>query len=192
MLQMVAVASACAVCLTACGGGDGDSTASSQPARETVSARSAPFAKYSGKGPAKLHLAEFGTEGSDSDRTEVEELIDAYLPAIGGGRWKSACRYLSANLMSQIDQIARRSKRPVKPTCAEILQALVESANARSHESLVTAPQGIASLRIKESPSGGFALFHGSDGEDHWMTVSRAGGTWGITSPTPEAFPSQG
>lgn len=181
-------AAAVAACLAACGGSD--SSTSTAPPAETVSARSAPFAKYSGKGAAKLHIAEFGTEGSDSDRTEVEAAIDAYLPAIGAGRWQSACHYLSASLMSQIDQIAERSKRPVKPTCAEILQALVESANAQSGESLVTAPQGIASLRIKEGPGGGFALFHGSDGKDHWMTVGRAGETWGVSSPTPEAFPS--
>jgi hypothetical protein len=176
--------------MVACGGG-GDSTTSPKPAsppREVVSPQSASFEKYSGDGPGQLRIAEFGVEGSETERQEVETIVVPYLQAIGKGDWWRACGYLSDNLVAQFEEIAAKSKRPTPPTCAEILHAFVVTSNRRSGELLVRAPDGIASLRIKDPPGGGFALFHGSDGEDHWMTVRREGDIWGVMSPTPEAF----
>ena len=175
---------ACGLCLVACGGSEGETSA----AEETVSARSAPFQKYSGKGPAHLRIAEFGVEGSAGERGQVEGVVVAYLEASSSARWKRACRYLSGILSAQIEEISRKAKRSPPPTCAEVLRALVGSSNRRSGESQVRAPDGIASLRVKEGPGGGFALFHGGDGEDYWVTVNRQDGRWGVSSPTPEAF----
>jgi hypothetical protein len=179
----------CAACLTACGGEGSTSTPEqASPPREVLSPQSAPFHKYSGDAPGQLHIAEFGVEGSESERREVAAVVTPYLKAVGAGDWKRACGYLSDNLVEQFEEIAKKSKRPTEPTCAEILRALVASSNRKSGESLVQAPDGIASLRIKDPPGGGFALFHGSDGKDYWMTVRREGGGWGVMSPTPEAF----
>lgn len=188
---MVVVLACCVTGFSACGG-DEDSTSSSNGAKSGVaSPRSRPFVKYSGTGPAKLHLAEFGTEGSAGDRAEVETILSAYLKAIRAGRWQSACGLLSAALSVHIDEIAEQAKRQPQPTCVEILPALVQSSNTESGQSIVSAPHDIASLRIKEGPGGGFALFHGGDGKDYWMTVNRDGGRWGILSPVPEAFAAQ-
>jgi hypothetical protein len=186
---VVAALFGCATCLAACGGEDSTTgLEAASPPREVVSPQSASFEKYSGDGPGQLGIAEFGVEGSESERNRVQGVVVPYLQAVGAGDWWRACGYLSDNLVAQFEEIAAKSKRPTKPTCAEILRALVSSSTRRSGEPLVRAPGGIASLRIKDPPGGGFALFHGSDGEDHWMTVRREGDIWGVMSPTPEAF----
>jgi hypothetical protein len=181
---------ACAIFLGACGGDSAQPTTDVSPSSEsgTVSARSKSFQKYSGKGAAKLHLAEFGTEASPEDRIEAQSVVDAFLQATGKGEWSRACGYLSGGLMSQFDEIARRSKGTPKPSCGEILQALAQPSGAQSGKPQVYAPQGLASLRIKEGPGGGFALFRGSDGEDHWMAMKREAGEWGVLSITPQPF----
>lgn len=186
---VVAALLGCVTCLAACGGGDSTTgPEAASPPREVVSPQSASFQKYSGDGPGQLRIAEFGVEGSESERHRVQAVVVPYLQAIGTGDWWRACGYLSDNLVAQFDEIAARSKQPTEPTCAEILRALVSSSTRRSGEPLVRAPDGIASLRIKDPPGGGFALFHGSNGEDHWMTVRREGDVWGVMSPAPEAF----
>jgi hypothetical protein len=174
--------------LAACSDGEQAGTSAKGPPveREVVSSRSAPFHKYSGRGPAKLRLAEFGTEARSSDRLEVQVAVNAFLLASDNGQWERACPYASEILLSQIRQIARNSKRTPEPSCGEVLQELASPPGKEAASPL--APQGIASLRIKEGPGGGFALFHGSDGADHWITVRREAGGWKILSPAAQAF----
>lgn len=172
-----------AVLLAACGG---DGTEETIPSREgVVSPRSASFQKYSGKGAAQLRIAEFGVEASDEDRTQAEAAILAYLRAAGEGNWDAACAHVSATLRAQIDEIARRSAASAgRLGCGEILKVLGGGAKATP----VNAPDGISSLRVKEGPGGGFALFHGGDGSDYWMTVKREQGDWKVLSAAPQRF----
>jgi hypothetical protein len=179
----------CAFLLLACGGREqaGTSTPSVPPEREVVSPRSAPFQRYSGNGPLKLRLAEFGTEASREDRLKAQARIDAFLAATGRGQWEHACGYVSEVLRAQIAELIRNSRRSPRPSCGEVLQGLAFPRGGKAPRSL-SAPQGIASLRIKEGPGGGFALFHGSDGADHWIAVRREGGSWQVLSPAPQIF----
>jgi len=174
-----------AILLAACGGDGDEGTMPSPPREGVVSPRSASFQKYSGKGAAQLHIAEFGVEASDEDRTRAEATILAYLRATEKGDWDAACAYVSATLRAQIDEIARRSAASAgEPECGEILKVLGEGVKA----SPVDAPNGISSLRVKEGPGGGFALFHGGDGSDYWMTVKREQGDWKVLSAAPQRF----
>jgi hypothetical protein len=173
--------------------GAGESTAevrSSGPERGTVSSNSAAFQKYSGKG--KLHLAEFGEEASGGDLSEVDAIVQAYLQATGGGEWQKACAYLSAMVKAQIAQVVQQSSSSSSSSCGDALQNVTKTFSPPGEDSPIYASEGVASLRIKEGGlaggGAGFALFHGSDGEDHWIAVKAEGGEWTILSTSPQPF----
>jgi hypothetical protein len=168
-------------------GGDGE-TGTSDSQQEVVSARSAPFARYSGHGLAKLRLAEFGTEADRVDRLKAERTLDAYLAASGKDEWGRACRYISEILRRQIAEIARRAKPNFDSSCGAILGVLASSSAKQKGAPPLSAPDGVASMRIKEGPGGGFVLFHGSDGADHWAAVHREMNEWKILSAVPQKF----
>jgi hypothetical protein len=184
-------------------GGASGGASKSEEARERVayekarygspSKQSAPFARYSGKsvkGQAKLHLAEFGNEADGGDRAEVEEVLTAYLAAVGAREWEAACSYLTGEDQTQLPQST--SGGPDSGSCGQQLPRAVESFSGSGQSKLTTAPQGISSLRIKtgglSGEGAGFALFHGGDGNDYWMAVKREGGEWKILSTTPQQF----
>jgi hypothetical protein len=188
MKLTVALLCAAATLSAGCGGDETNATTSntSAPTPEVVSKRSAPFAKYSGRGPAKLRLAEFGIEASKDDRLEAQATINAFLVASRKGQWERACGYTSEVLRAQIAELIRRYKGSPKPSCGEVLKALASRPGEKTAP--LSAPDGVSSFRIKESPGGGFALFHGSDGKDHWMAVRRDGGRWKVLSVAPQLF----
>lgn len=160
------------------------------PQRGKVSARSKSFQKYSA--PGKLHLAEFGHEAKGSSRDEADEVVVAYVEAVGHEEWEAACRYLSATVKAQLGQPGATSASPGE--CPKLLAEASESELWRkmSHGSPIYAPEGIASFRIKEGGraggGAGFALFHGSDGEDHWLAIKVEEGRWRVLTPHPEPF----
>jgi len=184
--------------LTACGDDeDGMTTSASQggatsaaqqsdlPDRGTVSPQSSDFEKYSAGG--KLHLAEFGEEAEEGDRAAAEESVVGYLQAISQGEWESACSYLLPEAEVQLAQFAPQA---APGDCARALPVAVRKLSPDGEPAL--APEGVASLRMTEGgradDGAGFALFHGSDGEDHWMALRSEGGSWGILSVVPQPF----
>jgi hypothetical protein len=174
--------------LAACGGSQDDSTTPPAKSEGVVSARSTAFQKYSGKGAGHLHIAEFGIEASDKDRREVQSAIDTYLKALGNGEWDRACGMVSEVLKQEIAEIAAQAQGAPRPSCGEILKALSKASRGQGEQSPISAPRGISSLRIREGPGAGFALFHGSNGEDYWITVKRETGTWNVTAAAPRLF----
>jgi len=149
--------------------------------------RSAPFQKYRDKDPAKLPIAEFGVEADAVDRREAQATVVAYLQATGAGEWSEACGYISAVLRSQIDEIIKQQS-PPKPGCDVVLHALATPPGKQRSGTPIYAPEGIASMRIKEGPGGGFALFHSGEGDDYWIAVKREGNSWRILSAAPQPF----
>jgi hypothetical protein len=148
------------------------------------SSSSAPFSKYSGKGKVKLHLAEFGIEASSSDRAGAEAAIAGYLAALVAEDWGKACSYLASAVKPQIQQMAAGGG---GQGCGEALRTYVQMSRKLSGEGQILARGGIASLRIESSDGAGFALFHGSDGRDHWIAVAREDG-WKVISALPQPF----
>jgi hypothetical protein len=145
---------------------------------------SAPFSKYSGKGQARLHLAEFGSEADSSAHDQAEAVVDSYLLAVKEGDWAEACGYLMAEVRAQIERPADESEQAAGRGCAEALPLTVKLSSRGKIPAY--APVGIASLRIESGA--GFALFHGSDGDDHWVAVKRDAGEWKVLSTTPQPF----
>ncbi len=204
----LAVALACTITLTACGGSGDDSTQSASVGSDSTSAapaltpggpvhgraspQSAPFQKYSGKGT--LGLAEFGEEASGSDFREAQEVIVDYLRASGGEEWGKACAYLVSTVKAQLQQIAAASKGISFSSCGAALKQFAKSSlwTQASDGSPINPSKGISSLRTKEGGlargGAGFALFHGSDGEDHWVAMKVEGGSWKVLSTSPQPF----
>jgi len=175
--------------------GSGDGSAEEQKSRESrdlpsrgkVSSNSAPFQKYSAEG--KLHLAEFGEEASSGDASEAQTAVTAYLQAYAAEEWDKACEYLLTEIKAQLQQLTKTSS-----GCGETLAAFAKSplSSAGGSGSPISAPEGIASLRTQEGGRSGegvgFALFHGSDGADHWLAMKVQDGKWLILSATPQPF----
>jgi hypothetical protein len=172
-------------------GSSGDRADLDLPKRGKVSAQSKSFEKYSA--PGKLHLAEFGHEAEGEDRGEAEEVLVGYLQAAGGEEWDKACGYLMAAIKAELGHLYANSDPPPK-SCPEQLALTAKSELWRkaSDGSPIYAPEGIASFRIKEGGlargGAGFALFHGSDGEDHWLAMKVEGGQWKVLSTSPQPF----
>jgi hypothetical protein len=156
----------------------------------TPSEQSAPFAQYSDKGPVKLHLAEFGDEASAMSRSEVGPVLDAYLHATAAEEWDKACAYLDSITKAQFEEIAKQQKD--KPGCGEILRLMINQPNPQAVPQGTFPAGGVASLRIEEGgPAGegaGFALLHGDDGADYWITVRREGGAWKVGAIALQSF----
>ncbi|HEX5762862.1 MAG TPA: hypothetical protein VFY04_07060 [Solirubrobacterales bacterium] len=174
--------------LGACGSEGGESAP--EQAAEVLSPRSAPFERYSGKGPGELALARFGAEAGEEDRLAAQAQVAAYLRALAERRFEAACGYLGQSPRAQIAEVIRKSKRTPRPSCGEVLVALVAAAKARRPSPVAGRP--IASLRVKEGGAAGegagFALFHGADGKDYWLAVKREGGGWRVLSSAPQEF----
>jgi hypothetical protein len=159
--------------------------------RGKVSAQSAEFQQYSRKG--KLHLAEFGDEASSNDFGEAQEVVVNYLQAARAEEWDKACTYLSPAVVAQVEEIAAAAKEPTGKGCGAALGQFAKSPlwKEANGESPIYAPEGISSLRMQQGgragEGAGFALFHGSDGEDHWLAMKNEGG-WKVLSTSPQPF----
>ncbi len=165
-------------------GGDADrDSAAELPPRGDVSAQSSDFEKYSRKG--KLHLAEFGSEGTDSERSEIDRLVDAYLAAIAKADWGEACSYLSVAVKDQLAELAARQRQG--EDCAQALPEFLQAMVGPEGAAPISAPEGVASFRVQEGV-GGFALFHGSDATDHWLALKPEDGEWKVLSIAPQPF----
>jgi hypothetical protein len=183
-----------ASCLAACGGSGSSVTpgpaneSSNPPDRGEVSSQSAEFQKYSQRG--KLHLAEFGDEAGSDSRREAEAVLVSYLEATGQEDWAKACAYLSPLATAQFEAAKQISGQ----SCGKTLARFAKSSRRKegNGDSPIYASRGIASLRIEEGglagAGAGFALFHGSDGKDHWMAMKVEDGAWKIISALPQPF----
>lgn len=175
------------------GSGEQSSNGASRngPVRGKVSAQSAEFQQYSRKG--KLHLAEFGDEASSNDFGEAQEVVVNYLQAARAEEWDKACTYLSPAVVAQVEEIAAAAKEPTGKGCGAALGQFAKSPlwKEANGESPIYAPEGISSLRMQQGgragEGAGFALFHGSDGEDHWLAMKNEGG-WKVLSTSPQPF----
>jgi hypothetical protein len=134
-----------------------------------------------------LHLAEFGDEADSDSRQAVSSVVSSYLAAIEGGNWERACASLSAGLQSQI--LAGTGN---PSSCGEALHTAVSAFNEATGRKSISAPEGVASLRIetggRAGEGAGFALLHGDDGSDYWLAVRREGGEWRLISLVPQLF----
>lgn len=167
--------------LGACGGG-GNPTASSTRS-EQVSPRSAGFRGSAG---VMKHLPEYGSEASAGERRRAEAALGAYLGLVGKGAWGRACPYVDPELRAQVDAIAAGSGQPPEASCGQNLRWYTETTVEATTEFGDFATAEVASLRV--DGGSGFALIHGSDGEDYWAAMKLAGSKWKVLTLVPQPF----
>jgi hypothetical protein len=155
------------------------------------SKRSAPFAKYSPQSDPQshLHLAEFGNEAATGERTEVGEVLSAYLAAVKADEWEVACSHLIEEDQAQLRVMGAEDGGG--GSCGEGLPKALTTFDRATHPKPDSAPDGVASLRTQRGglsgEGAGFALFH-SEGADYWVGVKREGGVWRLLTISPEEF----
>lgn len=161
------------------------------------SKQSAPFVAAARQGQLK-HLPEFGQEASSGQRDQAQATLAAYLAAVAAKEWQRACGYLLPYYVSTLE--AARAGGSAGSSgdggCEEALQALAEEAAKQPGPKFPdSANPHVSSLRIEAySPDrakefgveeAGFALLHGSDGNDYYATLTREGGRWKVTVAVP-------
>jgi hypothetical protein len=125
----------------------------------------------------------FGVEASSGARANVEQVLDAYLQASGQGEWSRACDYLDGTIAGELSGLAKSSGSASEGGCPSALPRILEL--AADHEAPYFGAAPLSGLRIKEGAGAGFALFHGTDGNDYWAAVKVEGGQWKVLSTVP-------
>src|SRR6478752_4677040 len=167
---------AIALCVAACGeGGDSTAMVDSAGARSTD-----PPTPGFHDGSGQTDIPAFGVEASASTRTDVENVLGAYLRAGGKGEWARACTYLLRTVSAELSELARRSTPNLGPGCAAMLPRVIKLSTRDRDPYFGTAQ--LSGFRIKEGAGAGFALFHGTDGNDYWVAMKVEGGKWKILS----------
>ena len=191
---------ACAVTLTACGGGDKGTTESTTAGGATTSgATSKEGARQPGNGSAGHPSAgsgnsagfkvpggdngiqEFGKEVAGSDLRQANEAVAVLFRAVRSGDWSEVCgQYLSGQNVKAFKKIAKASPHIKGGSCAE------ELANLNSTGEKPTAPKhGVDAVRIEGNL--GFALYRGTHGKGYAISMKREDGRWKLNAlrPTP-------
>jgi hypothetical protein len=181
---LFAIIAASAGLVTACGRDDessrGASAGAEQPAPEPSDPPAPGFQDRSGV----TNIPAFGVEANSAERSAAQQALSGYLALARGREWQAACGYLAATMKLQLRRLLRKSKEIERKKCGEALRLLVSRPSNGS--SLYYGPVQLAALRIKRSggagEGAGFALFHGDDGADYWITVRLEAGEWKLTS----------
>jgi hypothetical protein len=197
---VLALAVLLASALAACGGSDdsAQSTAAVAP-EETAATTEAEGSPRGGKEPSRSgqgsagfitpggdnSIQNFGQEADEAEREEAASALESYMRAFAAGNWAKSCRYLSDSAVRSLRQFAAGTAKLEGKGCAALLPPLVTGAPASDRANTVT--DGVASLRVGGERA--FALYHGPDGVDYFMPMEKQGGTWKVTTLSPQEFP---
>jgi hypothetical protein len=166
--------------VTGCGIGD-----SSTVAETSGQTRIYPWLK----GPSREFLIRggdnvvqtYGREASESEREQASRVIAAWMKARAGQDWKRDCGYLAQGYIhGLVAEDARQVTDGEVTTCPQALDYFGHLASG-SYKNNLTGP--IDSLRVEGGY--GYAQYHGNDGHDWVIPVSREDGRWLIATATP-------
>jgi hypothetical protein len=168
-----------AVALTGCGGGDADGTS------ETSAERLYPYVK----GPSREFLVAgednavqtFGREATEAEREEASRVIEAWMRAREDEDWAKACRYLSRESQVYLAESGAYMAQKKFTSCAKGWAVIAEQDFSPKPVNNMDGP--IDSLRLGEGH--GYAQYHGNDGMDWVVPVTREDGVWKVTKADP-------
>lgn len=169
------------VALSACGGAGFGSNSSSTAAKLGMEGSgsgatgSAGFIVPGGDNSVQR----FGSEAPAEEREAASGVLESYLHARSAENWGAACAALSARTAEPLEELAASSPKAKGTTCAAALAALAGSRPAPTDN--LAGP--IGALRVEGDR--GFALFHGSDGNDYVVPMQREGSIWKVATLEP-------
>lgn len=167
-----------------CGSSGSDSSESSSAGDTTSSGgSSAEFIKPGSKNVA----AKFGTEADDAEREAASQVLEGNLEARAAGNWAAQCSSLSANAQKGLEESPTVAGVGKPVDCAKSLeaQAQPESATKEIRANTMTGP--IAVLRVKGNKA--FALYHGTQGKNYTIPMTKEDGTWKVDSVLTQEIP---
>jgi hypothetical protein len=191
LLLATAVAALLASGFAACGSdsnGDNSTAVTSQttPATTTTEGPGSPSdeASASFRTPGGDNsIQNFGEEADSAEVEAATTTLTAYLQARAEEDWVGACTNLARETIEPLEQLASRSPRFKGKGCATILAAF----SAGTPSSVNTLADGIASLRAEGER--GFALYHGAEGADYFIPMTKENGEWKVGALAPSEFP---
>jgi len=130
----------------------------------------------------------FGTEGEESERSQAEADLHAYLNAKARGDWAGACKAASKQFAEELEKLIEQAKAKPgaeKPKgCAQTLELLSGGAAASTKAML---PEQALSFRIRQD---GYAylIYKDPEGEVKFIAMANDNGTWKVNVPEPATF----
>ncbi|MGN6203268.1 MAG: hypothetical protein ACTHNY_12820 [Solirubrobacterales bacterium] len=142
------------------------------------------------KGPSREFLIRggdnivqtFGREATKAERDQVSDMIQGWMKARAAQDWAKDCSYFSPAFIHQLvaTDATQVSGGKVK-NCPQALAFFGHKASGSYENNLGDGP--IVSLRVGEGH--GYAQYHGNDGHDWVVTVTREEGRWWIATASP-------
>jgi hypothetical protein len=118
-----------------------------------------------------------GSEASAAARAAASAALHAFLTARAAGDWRRACAQLSAPILAQLAQLARRPG----STCPHLLAGLSAAVPPPARRRLAAARVGA----FRVSADRGFLLFHTAAGAAYFAPMVREDGRWLLAALAP-------
>ncbi|HUB98601.1 MAG TPA: hypothetical protein VMS11_02135 [Solirubrobacterales bacterium] len=171
----VLVGVACALSLSACGGGSGSSG-------ETASKDGKggePSAEFAGNGP-NGELASVGKESSAAEREAASAVVEESFKARAAADWEGQCETLAAAQVKPLEDSPRKGA--AGKDCGAALEAIAK----RSPKGVLKNPMAEPLTAMRVNGSYAFAFFHGVDGKNYVIPMVKEGGEWKVGALVPE------
>jgi hypothetical protein len=168
---LLLVLSSLALIVAGCGSSSSSpSAASSTTEPGSVSDPSAEFPKTKESRP----IVTMGKEGSAAEREAASEVVVESLKAREAGDFSVQCKTLNTTGLKEIPGAKNQS------TCPAALKKFAEPLAKTKEAREDRLPGSIDALRVKGE--NGYALFHGTDGQDYAVALRKEGGDWKLSA----------
>jgi hypothetical protein len=123
----------------------------------------------------------FGVEAGGEERMTAQAVLEAFFRASAREEWSMACAHLHPLARLQLLEAVARSSQAAD--CGDALSTAIKDFPG-AHEPVYGDATSVTALRVENG--GGFALFHGTDGNDYWSAMRTEGDEWKVLSLVPQ------
>jgi hypothetical protein len=163
-----------------CGSGDSSTAADSSAKPKLYPWLKGPSRQFLIRGGDNI-VQTFGREATKAEREQVSAMIAAWMKVRAAQDWKKDCSFFSpAFKHNLVANDAEQVSGGAVKNCPQAL-AFFGHEESGSYRNNLTGP--IDSLRVGEGH--GYAQYHGNDGHDWIIPVTREDGRWWIAAGTP-------
>jgi hypothetical protein len=180
IVALLLAAALSAALVAGCGSG-GSSSAADTGSSSSAGGSSAEFVQPGGENK----VAKFGKEASDSEREAASAVLEESMRARAAGDWNTQCALLASDIVRSVKE---SSPPPVaEKGCPKQLEAQAQPLNQTKTVRANTMTGPIAVLRVEGDS--GFALYHGTKGQDYSMPMRKDDGEWKVASLVTREIP---